>query len=316
MKPDFDTVIGSIYSEYNAITDEDEKETFWYNLSDKDKYLFNKEYLIQTQKPEYDYLVCWEPGRLDENESICNFNNMYEFDYAWWTFQKEAELDSINQMKKWMENGSEYHTPDKVARAINYYEEKYNEYSMYCTGDWIRLIENDTCIYGQLISAKWYIYYELEMLLDDLIDKQIPWTFKGDTSNWLDAINANTPEDTYEAKGRERELERLKKEVSKLLNETILNSLDERLKAYGLDGKTFRYDRGYEDTENANFDPFTDYIFMDVESLKNIDPKHFVNDFKKYQGDSVDFDKIILDFKEQTIRDFKEIYDINTSKYI
>ena len=42
-----------------------------------------------------------------------------------------------------------------------------------------------------------------------------------------------------------------------------------------LSGKTFRIDTGYTEP----FDPFTDFIFFDTQSLKNVSPKKFLTTF-------------------------------------
>jgi hypothetical protein len=316
MKPEIDQIIGEMFPEYRLLADEEAKDDFWSDLNEHQTYAVNREYLLRTENPEYDYLVCWEPGRMNDEESIFDYPTFYEFDVRWWEFQRDATWETIEDMKKWMEGGSKHHTPETVAKAINDHNERYKEYEMYCTGDWFRLMEGETFIYAQMISAKWYVFYHLENLIDDMLDSHIPWEFKGDREDWLKAINADTPEETYEAGGRERELEGMKKKIRDYTNTTLLEMIETNLKKYPYSGKTFRYDRGYVETETEKFDPFTDFIFYDVESLKNVRTKHFLEDFKANQGNSTDLDEIIVDLKEMVAGDFERMYNENRSRYL
>ena len=312
MKPELEDIIGGMFSEFKLLKDEEAKEDFWSDLTESQSYAINKEYLLRTEKPEFDYLVCWEPGRLNENETIFDYPTFYEFDYKWWEFQKEASLESIEEMKKWMENGSKHYTPETISMAMDNHNKKFKNYEMNCTGDWFRLMDGNTFIYAQMISAKWYIYDHLEKTIDELIEKNIPWKFKGDIENWLNAINSNIPEETYEANGRERELESLKTKLNEYNNNELLDIIQNELDNNNYSGKTFRFDRGYS---VDNFDPFTDFIFYDIESLKNIRTKSFLKDFKENQEDSVKLDKIIEKLKLKITDDFKKKYEENLGSY-
>lgn len=316
MKPEIEEIIAEMFPEYRLLGEEEAQDDFWSDLPERDRYNVNKEYLLRTENPEYDYLVCWEPGRMNDEESLFDYPTFYEFDVRWWEFQRDAMWASLEDQKKWMEEGSKHHTPEAVAKSINGFNEKYKEYEMYCIGDWFRCMEGDTFIYSQLISAKWYLFYECEQLVDDMLDTNIPWTWKGDKDNWLAAINAKTPEESYEAGGREQELERMKKLIRDYQNNKLFERMEEVLAKYPFSGKTFRYDRGYVESETEKFDPFTDFIFYDVESLKNVRTKHFLEDFGKHQVDNIEFDKIIEELKETVKKDFEELYNENRSRYI
>lgn len=315
MKPEIDVIIGELHPEYLKIVDDEAKEDFWSDLSEKEKYEVNKEYLLRTENPEYDYLVCWEPGRMNDEESLFDYPTFYEFDVRWWEFQRDAMWESIEDQKKWMEQGSDHWTPERVAQSINYHNEEYKEYKMYCTGDWFRLMEGGTFIYCQMISAKWYIFYEIETLLDDALDTNIPWKFKGDSDNWINAINADTPEETYEAGGREKELETMKKLIREYTNKNLLDKIEMVVRNSGLSGKTFRVDRGYGD-DGEQFDPFTDFIFVDEQSLKNVRTTHFLEDFKAHQVDISELHQAIETLKDEVQNDFDRMYNENKSRYI
>jgi len=307
-------ILSEKYPEFRLLDDEEAQDNFWEELSEREKYEVNKEYLLQIGDPEYDYLVCWEPGRLDEDKkSFFDYPTFYDFDKDWWEFQKQAIWGSIEDQKKWMESGKPGWTPEKVANAINDFNDKYAEYSIYCSGDWFRLIDDDKFIYSQVISAKWYVYYQLEILVDDMLDTSIPWSFKGDKDNWLNAINATTPEDSYDAGGREVELDTMKSMVRKYQNLDLFEKIDEALKQHDFSGKTFRVDRGYEE---EGFDPFTDFIFYDEQSLKNVRTTNFLEDFKANQLDYSYLENIIEDLKKIVAEDFARMYDENRSRYI
>lgn len=324
MKPEIDDILSNLYPEYAELPDEDmvnplpddvyTKDDFWDDLSEKEKYDVNAAYLRVLGKPEYDYLVCWEPGRFDNDDDAINYTSFYDIDVKWWEFQKQAMWDSIEDSKKWMEQGSKTHTAERVAQSINRFHEDYAEYKMYMTGDWFRLIENDVFLYSQMIGAKWYIFYKMETLLDDLQEENIPYSFR-EGDDLLASINEPDPEKRYDAGGREKELESYHTKIRKYTSEELLPKIDKILEKYNrvLSGKTFRVDRGYE---AENFDPFTDFIFFDEQSLKNVNPQKFLNTFKNNQVDIFELDRIISELQDDVAKDFERIYNENRSRYI
>lgn len=302
-----------IVDDINA--DENPRDDFWSDLSEKESYDINAEFLRQTGDPKYDYLTCWEPGRIDdENETLFDFPTFYEFDLAWWKFQKEAQYESVEDCKKWMEQGSDHWTPERVAKAINDLEERYeNGYEIYCSGDWFRLIENDIFIYGQVVSAKWYLYFHLEGFIGDLQDSLIPYSLNEKDHDFQTLLNLDDPEEKYCAEGREIELNTLQDAVRKYEGEPLLEAIGMVMGKYNHSGGTFRYDRKYTQDD---FDPFTDYIFWDEQSLKNVRTTHFVEDFKDNLKDASIIDKMIVEIEDIVREDFMEIYNANRSRYI
>lgn len=295
--------------------DENPRDDFWSDLNEKESYDINAEFLRQTGDPKYNYLTCWEPGRIDdEKETLFDYPTFYEFDVSWWEFQKEAQYESVEDCKKWMETGSEHWTPERVAKSVNDLEEKYaTGYEMYCSGDWFRLIENDTFIYGQVISAKWYLYFHLEMFISELQDSLIPYSLNEKDHDFQTLLNLDDPEKKYLAEGREKELDTLQDAVRKYEGEPLLEAISMVIDKYDYSGGTFRYDKGYG---KEKFDPFTDYIFWDEQSLKNVRTTHFVNDFKENLQDSAVLDKIIVEIEEIVKEDFMGIYNVNRARYI
>jgi len=324
-------IIENKYPEYkklpivdNILDDDNPRDDFWDDLSEREHYDINAEFLKQTGNPEYDYLTCWEPGRIDdEKETLFDFKTMYDFDYSWWEFQKQAEYDGIEECKKWMEEGSDHWTPEKVAESINRINEKFkNGYEIYCTGDWFRLIEKDinnqeTFLYAQVISARWYLFYELEGYLSDLQDELLPYTLNEDRGDFLKMLNEKDPEKRYKAGGREKELDTLQDLIRKYEQNQLLDLIDTTLLTYPkFSGRTFRFDRGYYETETQKFDPFTDFIFWDEQSLRNVRTTNFLNDFTQKEKNPEDFTEIIELLKVQVKKDFMAFYDKNRSRYI
>ena len=316
-----ETILEEKYPEYKQLPivedlDADNpREDFWDNLSEKEVYDINKEYLEKIANPEYDYLMCWEPGRLNDDEKITDFSSLYEFDYDWWEYQKKARYDSLEEYKEWMEKGSEHWTPERVATIINELNAEYeNGYSIYCTGDWIRLIEDGIFRYAQIISAKWFIYYRLESLISDLQDKYLPYSLNEDDMDFTQLLNETDPTKKYKANGRELELESLQEKIRDYERKQLETIIDNEMKKYNFSGKVFREDKGYD--AGKDFDPFTSYIFWDEQSLKNINPKSFVKDIKANLENIDKLESIIKDLGNIVEDDFMSFYNANRARYL
>lgn len=315
MKPEIEKLLIEMCPTFPVNADEDTKDDFWRDLSEKEKYDINETYLKQIGNPEYDYIVCWEPGRLDNDVEITDYDTFYDADYEWWEFQKKSRWESIEDMKEWMEKKPSETTPERVAQSINSFNDAYKDgYSIYLSGDWYRLIENDVFIYSQMISAKWYLFYEAEKFLDDLQEQNIPYSFK-DNDDFLNTINERDPRKVYNANGRELELDSYQAKIREYQNSELLSHIDFIIRKYKIvfSGKTFRVDRGYEPGEN--FDPFTDFIFFDEQSLKNVIPKKFLTTFGENQLSFVEFEKMITELKDIVKQDFERIYNGNKARF-
>jgi len=319
-------IIEDKYPEYKAMpivddinADENPRDDFWSDLSERETYDINGAFLKETGNPTYNYLTCWEPGRLDEEkETLFDFPTFYEFDLAWWQFQKDAQYESVEECRQWMEKGSDHWTPERVANSINRLEEQYKDgYSIYCSGDWFRLIENDIFLYAQMISAKWYIYYELENMISELQNDALPYSLNEDDMSFLELLNEHDPEKKYKAGGREKELDSLQDAIRKYEGQPLIDLIDKEIEKHSeLSGKTFRFDRGYVETKTEKFDPFTDFIFWDEQSLKNVRTKNFLEDIGTISESSTTITNIIKVLKGLVKEDFIVFYDANKSRYI
>ena len=326
MNDTLEKILEEKYPEYanlpivdDITADENPRDDFWSDLTEKQTYDINAEFLKQTGNPKYDYLTCWEPGRIDdEKETLFDYPTFYEFDLDWWKFQKQAQYDSVEECRQWMEKGSDHWTPERVADSINRLEEQYKDgYSIYCSGDWFRLIDNGAFLYAQIISAKWYIYYELEMTITDLQDEVLPYSLNEDEMEFIELLNETDPEKKYKADGREKELDTLQTAIRKYEGQPLLDLIDNEIKNHPeLSGATFRFDRGYTETETEKFDPFTDFIFWDEQSLKAVRTKHFLEDIITTNKSNLIMTKIIETLKVAVKKDFMAFYDANKSRYI
>jgi hypothetical protein len=314
MSKSIDEVLNECYQDYNILGDDEYKSDFWDDLTEKETYNVNALHLKYNANPKFDYLTCWEPGRFDDDEEVTDLDTMYDVDYRWWKFQKEASWESIQETIKWMEKNPKKTTPSYVAKSINRYNETYDKgYSIYMTGDWYRLIENDVFLYSQFIGASWYLYYEAERTIDDLQQENIPYIFRED--DLILSLNEDDPKKRYDAGGREYELESYQDAIRDYQHEVLIEKIDTLIRKYSrvFAGKTFRKDKGYE---SDNFDPFTDFIFFDEDSLKKVSPRNFLKTFKSCQVSFVEFQKIIDELEEIVTADFNRIYNENKSRYV
>lgn len=313
-KVDIDDITATYFPEYAKLSDDD-KYDFWHDLSDKDKYLINYDYIIANGNPDYNYLMCNEPGRLDKLETLFDYPSMYEFDKSWWEFQRDSIWEEIEKQKKEMEKGSKFHTPLKVSKSINNFNEQYKEYSIYCSGDWFRMIDNDVLLYSQVISVKWFIFYEIELYLDELQEATIPYKMNDDLE-FMTLLNESNPSIKYKANGREYEVDELNSLMTKYLNNDVLEIIESKIKESSLHGVTFRCDRGYDNDSEAEFDPFTDFIFLDEESLRSVRLTHFLSDFKSIQKPFEILTELVESVKSIVTTDFERIYEENRTKFL
>ena len=314
MKKEIEFILEETFPDYDIHADEETKDDFWYDLTDQQKYDINNKHLKKVGNPKYDYLLCWEPGRFDTDVEVTDYNNMYEVDYEWWEFQKNARMESIEDYKKRVAANPEKYSTEKTDDYIKTYSREYNEgYKIYLAGDWYRLIDNGVFLYSQFISAKWFMFYEAESLLDELQEKNIPYTFRDE--DFMVSLRQTDPTKIYDAGGRELELDSFKDKISEYQKNDLIPYIDYMISKYSrvFSGRTFRQDKGYSEED---FDPFTDFIFYDEESLKMVSPKAFLKTFNNRKLDFKEFQMMVEEFKLKVEEDFDRIYDENRRRYI
>ena len=315
MSEAIEEILETHYPEYKKLPipksddfDYSARDEFWDDLTEKEKYNINAEVLKTTGPKDNDYLVCFEIGRLEDAQTIQDFDTLYDFDKSWWEYQHSFLTEEYEKIE-------EGERKDRLKKRID----DDSDYKIYCSGDWIRLFENDTFIYGQLISVKWFIFYELESYLSKLQEDFLPYSFKDDLKN-IETIektmNEKDPIKRYDAQGREQELESLLTLIREFENNEMILMIDEELSNNpSYSGKVFREHRGYTDT---NFDPFTSYIFWDEESLQTVRTTNFVEDFSSIE-EPYEIIKNIIDnlmgevekyFKSFSLKNMKEFKNV------
>jgi len=314
MKKSIEDIIAEKFSEFDINADEDTKDDFWYELSEKEKYDVNAEHLRRNGDPKFDHLLCWEPGRFDIGIEVTDYNNMYEVDYEWWEFQKKSRFDSIEQYKKSIEKQPSHESSETLQKYIDEYNKEYDQgYKIYMGGDWYRLFDGDIFLYSQFISAKWFMFYEAENLLDSLQESSIPYNFK--ENDIFKTFNLKDPKKRYDADGREEELESLLTKIRNYQLDELIKKTDYFISKYSVrfSGCTFRRDKGYE--QGDSFDPFTDFIFFDELSLKRVSPKNFLNTFNTFKIDYGEFQMMLDEFLFEVEGDFYFFYNKNRKKF-
>lgn len=314
MKKEIEQIINERYPEYDINADEETREDFWHELPDKEKYAINSIHLKTVGKPEHDYLICWEPGRFDTGVEVTDYNTMYEVDYEWWKFQRDVRWESLQEYRESLGKSPGSEEVEKAER----YEDQHNEefadgYKIHLTGDWYRMFDGETFLYSQVISAKWFLFYQMEDFIDELQEKQLPFEFTD--NDFMSALDTKDPKQIYKANGREAEISDLLDNIRDYQTNALVEKLDFYIAKFSkrFRGHTFRRDDGYNEDD---FDPFTDFIFFDELSLRCVSPKNFLNTFRQNQIDFDEFKIMISELKSEVEEDFLKLYNENKSRHI
>lgn len=324
----YDQVVRELYPDKAAeYADDAEKFDEWIDdLDEYSRYKINETVLLRYALPETDYIYCTEPGRTDSDDpkELFKFETMYDFDLDWWKFQKKAELDSIEDSKKYI-GKSNICTPESIAESLNRFHERYAEYSPRMYGDWFRIMENGHMLYSAMMCLNSFLRDEMERFIDDLQENNIPYTWNESKHSLAALLNMNDPKEKYSAGGREVELNELLKELSRYSSDHLDNRIDDYLKTQDINGKLYRYDRGYIGIENSRstegweneekFDPFTYFIFTDIGSLKSVRLAHFLEDFNKGENPYSEVSLMVADLKKIIESDFMQIYEKNRKRH-
>jgi len=162
------------------------KKAFLEMLNEDELYNFNYEKLLAFGNADFDYILCTEIGRVeDENEIFC-YKNIYEYDYAWWNYQRSFAFKDLEKISKY-EFGVDIDMIEKdVQKQLQFIKRDYfEEFDIYLTGDWFRLIKDKKLIYFNLLSLKWHIFYHLENYIDELYEESEDIQNYTDNSNKL-----------------------------------------------------------------------------------------------------------------------------------
>jgi hypothetical protein len=209
-----------------------------------------------------------------ENEYTQSFETLYDYDYDNHEFQEKAAIEDDN-------------LKDKTDKDI---------YTMRLHFYWARAIINNEFTYLCLSSPGIYLHSKIEESLQEYIEELIPHDYTegdnyGELNDGFFALDYR-----LDANGKEKELENLTDFYNYRLNNKIFNEL----KDYFYENKNNKI--WIEKSNNANnTDPNINYIFSDIDVIKNIRFKHWQKDTEKY----ITEDLSILE----------DIHDIYTKKY-
>ena len=246
------------------------------DFDDKDKYKANEYILLNTQLKKYDYLMCTEIGRINENENIFNYKNILEWDNEWWNFQKShtdyKNMKTKYQKKWWKHNFSEYK-------------------NLYMNGDWFRWIEKKDwsskedkgyMIYGVLEGLHSHISLKISDLIDKRIDKEYPNMFYSNFREPMFKKIKNSKyftmkKSSYRAGGFEKELKKL--QTLKIENfYKIEEIISEKIKPYSSYTFTLWEYHDYKNSEKI-WDGVKLMLVGGFEAAENISFKTFLDDF-------------------------------------
>jgi hypothetical protein len=165
------------------------KKAFLEMLNEDELYDFNYEKLLAFGNKKYDYILCTEIGRIEDENEIFNYNNIYEYDYAWWNYQRSFAFKDLEKISKY-EFGADIEAIEiDVQKQLGFIKRDYFEqFDIYLTGDWFRMIKNDKLLYFNILSLKWHIFYQLEEYIEKLYEESENIKKYTDNSNKLLSI--------------------------------------------------------------------------------------------------------------------------------
>lgn len=213
---------------------------------------------------------------MDDNENMLTFNTLYDYDFDNHEFQEQALIDD--------ENFSDKTEKSPYKMRMNFY--------------WARAIIDHKFYYLTLSSAAMYLHSKIEEELQEYIENLIPHEYEEGDDFGQEEKGGFVLDFKINANGKEKELEDLKD----YYNFKINNKMYEELQDF------FFYNPmnsiWIEETNNeSKTDPSLNYIFSDIEVIKNVRFKHWEEDTNKYKKE--DFSKL-NDIFELFLNKYKE----------
>ena len=283
-----DEVLASKYPEYKDITDEEAKDDFWRDLPEIEKYIINQ---ITTEANGYgeDKLYINEYSRNNDEVNIQNYETLLGWDIACWDLQR-----------KWR-NEDEY-SPSDIGEYV---------FNRGMTGEWIRFIEDSRLVYASLYSLHSFLWWKMEEIVLEIENEIIPHEYKWDPpldkdddcdkdNKCGDDCDCRRVNITINANGREEEYEKLRKLTYEYIAYDEKGDLIIKKLIEGYTG-TFRVDN----FENPD-DPYSDLIVCDKETLREINPKTFLKNFKSFLNDNSLLDDLLAGLKIIIQQDYRE----------
>lgn len=266
-------------------------------MSDKEIYKANQYILLSTEKPEFDYLYCSEIGRLDTDETIFDYSNLYEWDKKWWKFQKNS-LTELRKDKKY----SKWHN-------INF--KHYDD--LYMQGDWFRWMQREEykdkpeMVYGLIQGLREYVTLAINEKIDEVINKKYPNMYHREYNTPIfvkekGSKYSRMAKSEIRAGGFENELDKLNK-LKREKFYKIEKLIKKRIKKYSnytftkWDFPDYKTDVGIEDGTKI-------LIIGGLEAAKNISFKSLLKDVHNLEQPIGIVDNLI----EEIFKEVKEKY--------
>ncbi|PCJ17333.1 MAG: hypothetical protein COB02_13995 [Candidatus Cloacimonadota bacterium] len=266
--------------------DEAERLEYYNSLTDKQRYKINITTLKRIGKGQ-NKILCYEPDRMDSNQKLLEYKNILEFD------QEGRELHKQHQLK--------YIKTHPISEEISneerlVLEKSFKSVQLDLPGEWFRFIENDKLVYSEIQSLRAYLRDTIDDTLEDLIAEYLSIDLPenmddNDTiSISLPNVSSSNIQESVRAEVAQYELNELP---------TVVNQL--------LDGKCL-FNKGFrlDDFEDLD-EPFSLFIFCELNSAKSVTFENFVEDFKKIEQPREILDEISQKFQEKVEKDLRAI---------
>ena len=268
--------------------DEDAQFEVWDKISEHDKYLINK---LTTKANGYgeDRLYINEASRQNDIITISKFKNLLEWDIECWNLQRKWRNEDVDEN--------------------NFYDIGKYDFNKGMTGEWIRFIEDSRLVYASMYSLSGFLWSNMEDLVLEIENEIIPHEYKWEPPLENDGDEEETcgnnckcrrVQINIDANGREEEYEKLRKLTYEYIThdgrgESIIKKLAKKFTG------TFRIDK-FEKI----YDPYSDFIVCDKETLRKINPETFLTDFKSFLNDKSILDDLLNKVKELIDSDYRQ----------
>jgi hypothetical protein len=292
-----DKITARYHPEYKKISAKTESKLwekqmlFRVKLSRKELYRINYQTLKKEGKKKYHYLYCNEIGRLEEDESIFDYETLYDFDKSGWEVQKKYWQDEVKETKKNFKKNPSAEKEQAFKTSKRYLDQDYSNYQYRQGPEWFGWIEHRESLVwrknkeelhtGEIISAHHFILDKLVNKLDDAINDNIPniqWRHFGHPKYIkIDKRTSSIDFGTRRAAGREKLLEQVENWKEEFVQGDLADLVDEKLKKYS--GMTFRKNK----TSSKPWKRFVSLIIADEASAKKLRMKSFIADFREYE---------------------------------
>lgn len=201
-------------------------------------------------------------NEFDWNEKILKFDNLYHYNVHYHNFQEEACAKDFPN-----------HTPQKL----------FNRFAA-----WARAMVNGKFHYLSLLSVEQWLYYEMETVAFDWIDEQLPHDYVPGPNHGKRQGEAGSLWDMQLAAGGKEVWVDAIRDFSYKYQSRVFDEHP------NLGNVVFTRDTSTE------FDPHIDYVFGNVDVLKEITFRNFVNDCESVKGEI----NHLIEFRDRKIDEF------------